>query len=201
MTVLGITGPSGAGKSLCSDYLKTIGIPVIDADEVYHGLLLPPSPCLDALRDAFGNKIFFGDGTLNRPALSEIVFHDQEKLALLNRTVLGFVLEEIRRLLREFETEGKPVVAVDAPTLIESGFHKECTLVISVLSSPETRLSRIMTRDHLTREAAEARIHAQREDDFYRRHSHAVLLNEDDPQQFFASVATLLDSLGLCPTS
>ena len=70
MRIIGITGPTGAGKSVLSSYLREKGIPVIDADKVYHSLLVPPSECLDALRRAFGDGIFKGE-ELDRRALSE----------------------------------------------------------------------------------------------------------------------------------
>ena len=146
MHIYGITGPSGSGKSILSKYMTKNGVAHIDADKVYHELLVPPSKTLDALREAFGNKIFNSEGNLDRAVLSAIVFHDKEKLALLNKTVLGFVLEEIRRRIASLEKDGFSAVAVDAPTLIESGFHKECDTVVSVISSKEVRIARIMPR-------------------------------------------------------
>lgn len=197
--ILGITGPTGAGKSLLSKHLKQAGIPVIDADEVYHALLIPPSPCLNALVDAFGGSILRADGSLHRPALSEIVFHNEEKLALLNRTVLGFVLEEIRAQIRALESDGHPTVAVDAPTLIESGFHRECDTVISVLAPKELRVLRIMARDGMDEAKALARINAQHEDDFYRAHSHLVLENRTDEVAFRSQIEAYLPVWQACP--
>ena len=191
MFIIGITGPTGAGKSLFSHYLRARGITVIDADEVYHSLLIPPSDCLDALRRAFGNNVFSANGTLDRPALSKIVFGDPQKLTLLNQTVLGFVLERIRQQIRHLEQDGKTVVAVDAPTLIESGFHLECNRVISVLADPEIRTERILLRDKITREAAQARIRAQKSDDFYQAHSHFILTNNTSVDAFFAQCDAL----------
>ncbi len=199
MLILGITGPTGAGKSLFSEYLLSKGISVIDADEVYHSLLIPPSPCLVALRGAFGDEILHGDGSLNRPALSKIVFQDKDQLNLLNHTVFGFILDKIRVMIRGLEMAGKTLVAVDAPTLIESGFHKECDVVVSVLSSPELRLNRIVTRDSISHDAARARIQAQKDDAFYREHSHHVLTNVGGKDDFFAQCEALLRNLELLP--
>ena len=195
MKVIGVTGPTGSGKSLLGKHLSKHGIPVIDADEVYHGLLIPPSPCLDALKTAFGSGIFYKDGSLDRSKLSAIVFRDPQKLELLNRTVLIFVLDRIRVMLRAMERDGFPAAIVDAPTLIESGFHRECGTVISVLSPKELRLERIMQRDGLTREKAEARIAAQKDDEFYRSHSHYVLVNEGDRDAFYEKLNTLFGEL------
>lgn len=202
MKRIGITGPTGAGKSLLSEDLARQGIPVIDADALYHSLLIPPSACLDALRRAFGDGIFGADGTPDRAALSDIVFHDEEKLALLNQTVLGFVLDRIRAQLAQWEQQGCAAAVIDGPTLIESGFHKECDIVISVLSSPALRMRRIMERDGITEARAAARIHAQQPDAFYRRHSDHVLENNGNRQELLRQanvlLAPLLGKEGVC---
>jgi dephospho-CoA kinase len=195
MHVYGITGPSGAGKSMLCEYMSRRGVAHIDADKIYHGLLVPPSDVLDALRESFGTKIFTADGVLDRAVLSAIVFNDKEKLALLNETVLGFVLKEIRRRIRSLEKDGFTAVAVDAPTLIESGFHKECDTVITVLSSTEVRVARIMERDGISRKKAEERIKAQKPDEFYEEYSDIVLINDGDTEAFFSLVTLSLPEL------
>ena len=195
MKIIGITGPTGAGKSLLSGYMREKGIPVIDADEVYHSLLVPPSSCLDALRAAFGDEVFSEDGGLDRQALSKIVFNDKEKLQLLNDTVLGFVLDQAREMLDGYEAEGYSLAAVDAPTLIESGFDRECHAVVSVLSAPEIRVNRIMERDCIDRDAAEMRVRAQREDSFYTEHSDIVLVNDGGESEFYKKCEKLLKEL------
>lgn len=196
MKIIGVTGPTGAGKSLlCQELSKRI--PMIDADEVYHSLLIPPSDCLDAIRNAFGDGVFAYDGTLDRGALSAIVFSDEEKLALLNRTVLDFVLKKIREMIRELSERGHSCVLVDAPTLIESGFHRECDAVISVLASPELRTSRIIARDALSEEKAFARISAQKDDDFYSSHSDLVLINNGSIEALTSRAVEFLATLGI----
>ena len=195
MHVYGITGPSGSGKSILSKYMEKIGVAHIDADRVYHELLVPTSEVLDALRKAFGDKIFNSSGLLDRAVLSAIVFNDKEKLALLNKTVLDFVLKEIRRRITALEKSGVPYVAVDAPTLIESGFHKECDTVISVLSPKEDRIERIMERDGLSREKAIERTNAQKPDEFYEEHSDIILVNDGDIDAFFSLISLSLPEL------
>ena len=99
MFVIGITGPSGAGKGVISGILSSLGMRVIDADKVYHSMLIPPSPCLDAIRKNFGDEVFSPDGTLDRTVLSSVVFNSQKKLELLNSTFLGIVIDRIRQTL------------------------------------------------------------------------------------------------------
>ena len=193
MHVFGITGPSGAGKSLLCEYCAAHGIPHLDADAIYHALLVPPSDAVDALRATFGDEILDKNGAVDRKALSTIVFHDEKKLALLNETVLGIVLRDIRHRLEELRTQGVTEVVVDAPTLIESGFHRECDTVVVVLSEKETRVARIMARDGLSRERAEERVNAQKPDEFYRSAADAVLCNDGDRESLFESFEALLN--------
>lgn len=195
MRIIGVTGPTGSGKSYLCSALSDRGIPCIDADEVYHSLLIPPSACLDALREAFGDGVFAPDGSLDRTALGSIVFASPEKLELLNRTVLGHVLDRTRDMLAELEQKGHGVAVVDAPTLIESGFHRECDTVISVIAPPEVRLKRIITRDAITKEAALRRISAQKSDSFYAEASDTVLINDGDRKAFEDKVDRLLESI------
>lgn len=195
MRIIGITGPSGAGKSLLCEYCAAHGIPHLDADAIYHELLLPPSEAVTALRSAFGDGILDDTGGIDRGALGHIVFQDEKKLALLNETVLAIVLREIRNRLDVLRAEGAETVAVDAPTLIESGFHRECDTVVVVLASEEARLARIMARDGLSREKALSRIRAQKNDEFYCASADAVLVNDKDRDALFEAFEALLAAM------
>ena len=187
MRIIGVTGPSGAGKSLLSEAFAKRNIPVIDADALYHSLLVPPSECLDAIKAEFGESIISPDGTLDRAALGAIVFSSEEKLALLNETVLSRVLVRIRELIATYGEQGAIAVAVDAPTLIESGFDLECDFVISVLAPKSDRIKRIMARDSISREKAELRINAQKDDGFYISASSEVLINDGSQEQLLSA--------------
>ena len=192
MKILGVTGPSGAGKSSLTEDLEKLNIKVINADEVYHSLLIPPSDCLSAIKNVFGNDVFDNSGRLSRQKLATVVFNDKEKLELLNSTVLPFVLDKIRRIISSLDGE---IVAVDAPTLIESGFDKECDAIISVLCPHEMRIERIMERDGITRDAAIERINAQKPDSFYINASDALIVNDGDENELHSKLLTVLHGL------
>ena len=197
MKIIGITGPTGAGKSVLSSLLSELGYPTIDADKVYHDMLIPPSECLDAIRSHFGDGVFAQDGTLERAKLSQIVFNSPEKLELLNKTVLGKVIKRITKMTVEYSRRGVQTVIVDAPTLIESGFNKKCSLVISVLAPTELRVKRIMERDSINEEAARLRVRAQKDDSFYLNSSDRVLYNTENYESFKKEVLSLFSELGI----
>ncbi|MBQ8141313.1 MAG: dephospho-CoA kinase [Clostridia bacterium] len=190
--IIGITGPSGAGKSLFSKYIVSASIPCIDADELYHSMLVPPSSCLDEIARVFGKDVIASDGTLDRAALSLRVFGDPQMLVRLNETVLPLVIEKIKKEIARYEQSGHRVVAVDAPTLIESGFNKECNAVIAVIAPADERTERIKTRDHISLERARERITAQKSDEFYTSAADFIIVNDADEPSFLKKAEDIL---------
>ncbi len=190
MLTVGLTGPSGAGKGCVASLFARYGVPSIDTDAVYHKLLIPPSPCLRELVDAFGEGILTPGGTPDRKALAALVFapgHEAD-LQALNRITHRHVLAEVRKLLADYREAGKAAVLVDAPQLFESGFDAECDTVVSVLAAKDLRRARIMARDELDEDRATARLAAQKPDEFFQTHSDAVIFNN-------GSVADLEDDV------
>ena len=119
MLVIGLTGPSGAGKGEVSHILKSHGAEIIDADAVYHSLLVPPSPCLDALCARFGKDVLNASGELDRQKLGSIVFSNQVYLTknLEFESTLSLTSRIIDRLE---ETDGyrpgfTPVAMIGSP--------------------------------------------------------------------------------------
>ena len=182
MKILGLTGPSGSGKAIVGKALSARGIPVLDTDAVYHGWIEQPTPCTEELAAAFGEEILAPDGSVDRPRLASIVFSgdaaEKERLMTLNRITHRYVLESCRNWLAEQNARGHRAAAIDAPLLIEAGLHKTCDHVITVLAPRELRLARIMVRDGISREKAEARIAAQKPDAFYESAADVVFVND-----------------------
>lgn len=197
MLVIGLTGPSGAGKGTVGAILAEHGIPVIDADAVYHGLLVPPSPCLDALRARFGDDILLPSGELNRRRLGDTVFSDPEALQDLNRIAHGFVMAEIRKQLNVLREQNIPAAVIDAPQLFEAEADKDCNVIISVLADKRLRLERIMARDGIDGETALRRINAQKSDEFFRTHSNYILENNGNTDLLRPQITRILTETGV----
>ena len=197
MLVIGLTGPSGAGKSTVSRLFASFGLPVLDADEIYHALLIPPSECLNDLTAQFGRQILRGDGTLDRPALGRLVFDHPEALERLNSVSHRHVLREVRRRPRTLRDEGVTAAVLDAPQLFESGADRDCSVIVSVLANAELRVHRILLRDGISREDAMRRIRAQRPDSFFRAHSDYVIENNGNAESLLPQVRRILRETGV----
>ena len=194
MKIIGLTGPSGAGKGFSYHFFKKLDIPCIDTDDVYHKLLLPPSTCVDELVKNFGTEILQNNGSVDRKILANIVFSDEshKKLELLNQTTHKYVLDKTVSMLSEYKKAGKVAAVIDAPLLFESGIDKECDFTVAVISDENVRVDRIMSRDSITREAAEMRVHAQKSDDFYTSMATYSVTNNSDMKSLELQLEAIL---------
>lgn len=199
MLVIGLTGPTGAGKGTVAKLFASFGVQIIDADAVYHALLIPPSPCLDELTARFGSSILNPDKTLNRPALGAIVFSDQKALSDLNAITHRYVMEQIRSELDRLRKTQVKVALLDAPQLFEAGADRDCDVVVSVLADEERRLARITQRDGISPEAAQKRMAAQLPDEFFRRNASYIIENNQSPEQLTDAVQAILSEIGGLP--
>lgn len=196
MRIIGLTGPSGAGKStLCARFEK-LGIPCVNTDDVYHTLTASSSPCLDELKDKFGQAIINKDGSLDRKSLSKIVFEGENSdnnLALLNAITHKYVWEKTNEILTQYIHEGKKVAVIDAPALFSSDiFIGACDFIISVLCDKEIRLKRIMARDNISYEQALARINAQHSDSFFIENSDYYINNSGNEDYMCKQLDSIL---------
>ena len=191
MKIIGLTGQSGAGKGTAAKILEKNGIPHIDCDKIYHSMLTPGGECTYALAKHFGNEILAPDGSVDRKKLGSVVFigdGHEKRLAELNEITHSLVLEKCRRLIEEYKEQGKIAVAVDAPTLFESGFDKECDIILSILAPHKIRLGRIMSRDKISKEKALERFSAQKSEDFFRENSDYIIENAKGEDELEKSI-------------
>ena len=182
MQVVGITGGSGGGKTTALRVLEEQGALILDCDAIYHDLLQTSDELLAELSEAFPGTV--ENGTLNRRKLASRVFSDEAALQLLNRITHRHVSLAVEELLRRHAMRGGTLAAIDAVELVSSGLAARCTTTLAVLADEEKRAERIMARDHIDREAAMARIRAQRTDAYYTENCAHTLWNNADQQQF-----------------
>jgi dephospho-CoA kinase len=114
-------------------------------------------PLWERLRSRFGNDIVADSGQIDRRALGAIVFSDPKKLAELDEITHRVVIDEV---LRRRDVSLRPVVAIEAVKLIESGLAAHCDQVWLVEASTSARRARLMERNGLSAEEADRRIAA-----------------------------------------
>ena len=200
MKVIGLTGPSGAGKGAVCGVLAKHGIPAIDTDAVYHRLLAENDALTEELCASFGKDILNESCRVDRKKLGATVFGRPDtpaRLHTLNTITHKYVMARTHEMLLALKQNGAIAAIIDAPLLFEAGIEKECDAVIGVLADRETRLSRIMKRDGITKEDAMMRISSQNSDGFYRSSCQYILENNNDYAALESQISRLLMELGL----
>ena len=160
MKIIGITGGIACGKSNLTGALKKAGAHVIDADEISRNLTADGGKALQEIRSAFGNAVFDGE-KLNRRALADLIFTDEEKRKQLNGILHPLVFQEISRQMKLARESKEKVVFLDIPLLYETGAERLCDAVWCAYIPGEEQITRLMLRDGITREKALDKIHSQ----------------------------------------
>ena len=180
MKVLGLCGLWGAGKGAVCSFFAELNVVSIDTDKVYHNIISVNSDCTKELVDFFGTVIF-GTPGINRAELRKVAFSSVENLKSLNEITHKHILNAVRREIESLKLENAvDGIIIDAPLLFESGFDKECDLTMAVIANIDTKIERIIARDGITREHAEARLSSQISDsDLIARCDHVIENNGD----------------------
>lgn len=159
--IIGLTGGIASGKSTISSMIKELGFPVVDADIVAREVVEIGEEAYLKLVESFGEEILLEDKTLNRQALGNIIFHDEEKRLLLNQIMHPAIKNRIEQQKNQFVAEGHEAVILDIPLLLESDDTYGTDKILVVYVNQETQLERLMSRNDLTEADAKARIHSQ----------------------------------------
>lgn len=149
--VIGLAGGIGAGKSEVGRIMAAKGCLVIDSDREARAMLDRPD-VRDELVRWWGEAILAPDGRVNRAAVADIVFKDQEQRrrleALVHPLLKAARREIIDRAQRGESADGPPprAIVIDAPLLFEAGVDRECDTVVFVDAPREARLARVAAR-------------------------------------------------------
>jgi len=159
MVRVGLTGGIAMGKSTVSDYLRSHGAVVIDADAIAREVVEPGTPGFAQVVEEFGRGILDESGAIDRPKLGALVFSDEAARKRLEAIVHPLVFLRIIEL--EEQAPKDAVVVHDLPLLAESGRAETFDYVVVVDAPVETQIERMVRDRGWTEDEARARIAAQ----------------------------------------
>lgn len=154
---IGITGGIGSGKTTVAKIFEVLGIPIFYADDAAKKVMNTDKGLKEKIIFHFGEESYNSAG-LNRSHLSEIVFNDPEKLALLNSIVHPVTIADADKWMQQQTT---PYIIKEAALMFESDAYKHVDYVIGVSAPEALRMQRSMERDNITAEAVKARMSKQ----------------------------------------
>jgi len=195
--VIGLTGGIASGKSVVSQMLAEHGALVIDADKVGHEAYAPGSGCYEAVVEAFGQDIVAADGSIDRRALGAKVFGDAGQRKRLEGIVWPWMRSTMEERLAELRGNGVPVVVLEAAVLIEADWISLVDQVWAVVTQPAVARERIMSRNGLTAEQADARIAAQLTNAERESHAQVVIENNGSMDELRRRVDDAWDQHGV----
>ena len=164
MKLFGLTGGISSGKSTVEGFLKLLGCHIIDADQLYHALLLPngtnPSPLSQKIAAVFPG-VLLENGTIDRQSLAEIVFKDEKARKTLEQITHPAVAEAFGQHLASSKEDGREHCIYSVPLLYENKLEANFEGVIVVWVPEDVQKQRLAERDKLSPRHVEERLAAQ----------------------------------------
>jgi len=149
MIKVGVTGNIGSGKTTVCKVFKTMGIPVVYADDLAKELMLKRTYLRHFLIDQFGSDVYHSDGSLNRVAIGTQIFSNE----VLKKDLESLVHPAVKEYLEIwFKAQISPYAIEEAALIYESGSDQFLNKVIFVNCPIEIRMTRVMDRDQSSQE-------------------------------------------------
>lgn len=201
--ILAITGPFGSGKTtvthLAAAALRAAGkeVSIIALDEVSRQILNEDISLRNDLAETFGEHILNDDVSLNRAALAELAFADDQSTAKLNALVHPPTIIAARQLIVETLAAGElPLIEMPFPTIYLSEiFQLDSTEVViwTVTADKETRLERGIADGYSYKDALR-RMDRQPRMSAYQTEADAIIENSDGLDDLRLEVQMTLES-------
>ena len=189
---IGLTGGIASGKSSVGRWLAQQGLPVFDADQYAREALKPGQQATKTVLRRYGSSVQAeGAAAIDRAALGQIVFQDPAERQWLEQLIHPIVRERFDQALSLHAKT--PAVVLMIPLLFEAGLESLCSEIWLVDCDASQQLERLIERDGLSPDAAQARIAAQWPLSRKRGLADHVLANRGQPGAWQAQALGLLN--------
>lgn len=158
MRHVALTGGIGCGKTTVLREFERLGVPCFVADDAAAAYYQDPAFVAE-VDHLLGGGTTTVDGTADKQAIARIVFSDKEKLLKLNALVHPRVWSDYLAFAKRHE--GAAYCLFESAIAYEYGFDRLVDKVVCVYVEKEERMRRLAERDHVGRDALEARMRNQ----------------------------------------
>jgi dephospho-CoA kinase len=155
-----LTGGIASGKTTVANLFAAHGVPLVDTDLIAREVVEPGQPALAAVVATFGADVLDQEGRLDRRRLREIIFGDAAARGRLEAILHPAIRAEMERQSAAAADAG-PYQLLVIPLLAEGGRRNHVDRVLVVDTPESVQVARLMARDAVTREQAEASLRAQ----------------------------------------
>lgn len=168
MPIIALTGGIAVGKSAACAHFASLGVPVIDTDQISHALTAANGAATPLISNAFGSGYINEKQALDRSKMRELIFSDANAKTRLEAIIHPLIRKEVILMVEKNTAKlEKPGVTVHyqliaVPLLFETKhFTKLVNASVVIDCDPERQIARAMQRNQLSRETVEAIIKTQ----------------------------------------
>lgn len=187
-----VTGSAGSGKTAVCDRFKALGLPVINTDTLAREVVAPGSRGLGEIVARFGPNALQADGSLNRSALRRAITSDAEARRSLEDIIHPKIVERMELQMARGVQDGHLIFFVEVPLLFEAGWNDYFDVIIMVSADDEMRIQRLMARDNVSRQEAQALLQIQKPDHEKIQYSDFIIKNNGSREQLNREVDRFL---------
>ena len=152
---IAITGGIGSGKSLALQFLRELNYPAFSCDELYKEVI-SSEKYIKEIEKLFPTAVV--NGQVNRAALCEIVFNNEENRMQLNNLAHPLIMD---LLFKNMQASKGELAFAEVPLLFEGNFENLFDKVIYISRDKEQRTVAVTQRDKCRRDEVEKRICSQ----------------------------------------
>ena len=187
-----VTGSAGSGKTAVCNRLKALGLRVINTDTLAREVVVPGSRGFGEILSRFGQKVLQVDGSLNRSEMRRIITSDEDARRSLENIVHPKIIERMEREMARAVMGGRTIFFVEVPLLFEAGWNDYFDVIVMVSADDEMRIQRLMARDNVSRQEAQALLQIQKPDREKIQYSDFIIKNNGSRQQLEREVERFL---------
>ncbi|UXT98265.1 MULTISPECIES: dephospho-CoA kinase [Agrobacterium] len=171
MIVIGLTGSIGMGKTTTAKLFAGEGVPVLDSDEVVHGLYR--SEAVPLIEAAFPGTTV--SGVVDRQKLGDVLRKNPANFGRLEEIVHPLVRKRQEAFLAAARKDDRQFALLDIPLLFETGAESRVDKVVVVSCAPEIQRERVLSRPGMTEEKFEMILARQTPDAEKRRRADFIV--------------------------
>lgn len=176
-----LTGNIGSGKSYVCSLFRKFDIPIFDSD-MEAKRLYDRQEIREAITARFGDGMYRADGSLDRGRMASIVFSDPCAMGFVEATLYP----ALNRWFDEWaDRQMAPFVLYESALIFEKHLEPMFDAIIVVSASEETRMRRVMLRDHCTEEQVRTRMALQWPQSEKLTKADFVIVHEKDDEDVF----------------
>lgn len=142
--IIGLTGGIGSGKSTIAEHFASLGITIVNADQIARDVVAPGTEALAAIRSHFGDNIIDDSGELDRRQLRECVFNDESQKQWLNNLLHPLIRQTMTTQAQQAESQ---YCIIEIPLLVENNLQFMVHRVLVVDCPEEMQIQRASLRD------------------------------------------------------